>query len=132
MRTRSHWLVGGLSAALIAIVLVGSAAASQFFLDLDSSDTEWPLGGEANLQVSVDPALVGGCGVLQRACNGDVVNLGTFCLTSTCFTITADLPKDEKYIGKLCKFRYIAYTAGGVAVDVSPVARKPIAPLEIE
>jgi hypothetical protein len=132
MRTRSHGLAGGLFAALLALALIGTAAAGQFFLDLDSSDTEWTLGGEAKLEVSVDPALVGGYGVLSRGILGDVVEVGTFQFTSPSFTITTTIPDNEEYAGKLCRFRYIAYTAGGEAVGASPVAKKPIAPLEIE
>ena len=132
MRTRSQWLVGGVVAALLAFVLVGSAAAGLFDLGLESSDAVWYLGGEANLEVTVDPALVGGQGRLWRLIGGEIDFVGTFEFTSTSFAITAPIPSDPSYAGQECRFRYTAFTAGGSFIGLSPVAKKPAVPLEIE
>ncbi|MEN8150574.1 MAG: hypothetical protein ABFS86_12180 [Planctomycetota bacterium] len=132
MRTRSQWLVGGVVAALLAFVLVGSAAAGLFDLGLSSDDDVWYLGGEANLDVTVDPALVGGYGTLVRKIGGDQTILGTFDFTSTCFSITAPIPSDPMYAGMNCRFRYFAFTEDGVGIGGSPIAKKPAVPLEIE
>ena len=85
MRTRSRWLAGGVVAAML-VALIGSAAASGFVLGLDSPDTSWPIGTEANLNVSVDPVLVGGHGRLYRRIGGSWSYVDTFDFTSTCFT----------------------------------------------
>jgi len=132
MRTRSHWLTGAFMAAALAVVLIGSAAASQFFLGLSTTDTEWQLGGEANLDVSVDAALVGGYGKLYRTIAGDTVFIETFAFTSTDFAITAPIPSDPAHAGQQCEFRYAAFMAGGTCVGGSPIARKPIPPIDIE
>ena len=132
MRTRSHWLVGGAVAALLAFVLIGSAAASLFVLGLDSPDPEWTLGGEANLEVTVDPALLGGHGYLVREIGGNWQFMGGFEFHSPHFMISAPIPRNPMYGGMECSFRYFAFTAGGQFAGGSPIAKKPVPPIEME
>jgi hypothetical protein len=132
MRTRSHWLAGGV-AALLALALIGSAAASQFVLGLDTDDTQWPIGTEANLDVTVDAALLGGYGTLLRKIGDDDPEVvKTFDFSSTSFTITAPIPNDPEIAGEWCSFRFRAYTEGGVSVGVSNKKRRPIPPIDLE
>ena len=132
MHKRSQWLLSGGIAALLAFVLVGSAAASLFFLGLDSSDPEWQLGGEANLDVMVDPALVGGHGDLMRKLRGGWEYVASFEYTSPNFMIQAPIPGDPMYAGMMCSFRYFAFAPNGGFAGISPVAKKPVPPIEME
>ena len=129
MRTRSLWL----TAAVLAVALIGSATASQFFLGLDTDDTQWPIGTEANLDVSVDPVLLGGYGKLYRKIgDGYVEYVKTFGFAETSFTVTGAIPNDPELAGNDCEFFYRAFTAGGTRVGSSPIARKPVPPIDLE
>ena len=133
MRTRSHWLAGGVVAALLVVALVGSVAASQFVLGLDTDDTQWPLGTEANLDVTVDPVLLGGNGKLYRRIgDGSLTFVKVFPFSTTSFAITAPIPSDPQYAGQDCEFFYRAFTSAGAPVGSSPIARKPIPPIDME
>ena len=133
MRTRSHWLAGGVMAALLVGALIGSATASQFFLGLDTEDTQWPIGTNANLDVTVDPVLLGGYGKLYRKIgDGDVEFVKLFGFDSTSFTTNAPIPNNPELAGNECEFFYRAFTADGALGGRSPMVRKPIPPLEIE
>ena len=131
MRTRSRWLAGGIVAALL-VALIGSAAASGFVLGLDSPDTSWPIGTEANLNVSVDPVFVGGHGMLFRRIGGSWNYVKCFEFDSASFTTTGPIPNDPQYAGMDCEFRYFAFAPGGAPIGGSPIAKKPVPPIEIE
>ena len=132
MHTCSQWLLGGAVAALLAFVLVGSAAASLFVLGLDSSDPEWQLGGEANLDVMVDPALVGGHGDLMRKLGGGWRYVRTIEFVAPHFTMQEPIPNDPMYAGMECSFRYFAFAPNGGFAGASPVTKKPAVPIDME
>ena len=132
MRTRSQWLATG-AAVLLVVALLGSAVASQFFLGLDTEDTQWPIGTEANLDVTVDPVLLGGYGKLYRKIGeGEVVFVKQFAFDTTAFTTTAPIPNDPALAGLECEFFYRAFTAGGNPGGVSGKTRRPVPPIEME
>jgi hypothetical protein len=133
MRTRSPRLAGGMLAALLVAALIGIAAADGFVLGLDTDDTEWPIGTEANLDVTVDPVLLGGYGKLfRRIGTSTPVLVKTFDFTSTEFSITGSIPNDPELAGNDCEFWYRAFTPGGELAGNSTRKLKPVPPLELE
>jgi hypothetical protein len=132
MRTRSKVLLGGLFVAAAAVALISSATASGFVLDLNSPDTQWPISTDANLDVSVDPALIGGYGRLFRTIEGQTTFVKEFNFTDASFSITAPIPNDPSIAGKMCGFKYVAFEAGGTPVGTSPIEKKPVPPIDIE
>ena len=132
MRTRNAFLLGGLFFAAAAVALIGSATASEFDLGLTTPDTEWPLGSDANLQVTVDPVLIGGYGKLYRKIDGNTDFVKEFDFTSASFSMTAPIPTDPACADKMCTFWYGAFEVGGAPVGRSGKIRRPIPPIEIE
>jgi len=137
---RSRWrksmqkgkLFSGLGAFLLVCGL--TAIASGPVLELDTSQEEFPLGGEAVLDVTIDPALVGGHGELYSQVEGESAEyVQSFSFSSSEFTIEAPVTDDPDHVGLDLEYWYeafdlwespwltawiiVAYFAGALVID---------------
>jgi hypothetical protein len=140
MRKASLWLLSGFVFAAVAAFAVAHVAraeepvlpplplGSEF--TLRSFQDGFPLGGLAELEVSVPPHAVGGFAHLYATVGPETHYVMTFPVHAPLFPITTPVPPDPALLGQLLTYSADLLTQDGVLLAARPTTLPVVEPFD--
>jgi len=133
MRTRSHMLLVGVGALILAVAMIGttSSVASSPFFEIDSPNTEFIPGHPATIEVTLAPEMLGGYGHLYATADGVTEYVCTVEFVEPTFPIDVEVPTTFAGTEGDLTFTLNGFTPDGLGAGGERIKR-PVAPIDFE